>query len=102
MITDDELRQVMPNCAPAKRADYLPFIQQAMQEFELQLPAQAAFLPSWLMSRLNSATWKRLPQAPPMKDRPGQHTTVDGKRYSAAAHPTDGTGPITEYGDLPA
>lgn len=35
MITDDELRQVMPNCATAKRADYLPFIQQAMQEFEI-------------------------------------------------------------------
>ena len=35
MITDDELRQVMPNCAAAKRTDYLPFIQQAMQEFDL-------------------------------------------------------------------
>ncbi|HEV7681622.1 MAG TPA: peptidoglycan-binding protein [Pyrinomonadaceae bacterium] len=33
MVTDDELRQIMPNCAAAKRADYLPFIQQAMAEF---------------------------------------------------------------------
>lgn len=33
MLTDDELRQIMPNCAAAKRADYLPFIQQAMAEF---------------------------------------------------------------------
>jgi predicted chitinase len=35
MVTDDELRQVMPNCAAAKRADYLPFIQQAMAEFDI-------------------------------------------------------------------
>jgi predicted chitinase len=33
MLTDDELKQIMPNCAAAKRADYLPFIQQAMAEF---------------------------------------------------------------------
>jgi predicted chitinase len=35
MLTDDELRQIMPNCAAAKRADYLPFIQQAMAEFDI-------------------------------------------------------------------
>lgn len=33
MLTDDELRRIMPNCAEAKRTAYLPFIQQAMQEF---------------------------------------------------------------------
>ena len=35
MLTDDELRQIMPNCPAQKRADYLPFIQQAMQEFDI-------------------------------------------------------------------
>src|SRR5687768_8130198 len=35
MLTDDELRQVMPNCSAAKRASYLPFIQQAMEEFDI-------------------------------------------------------------------
>lgn len=35
MLTDDELRQIMPNCPAAKRADYLPYIQQAMQEFDI-------------------------------------------------------------------
>lgn len=45
MVTDDELRQIMPNCAAAKRADYLPFIQQAMQEFEItSYLREAAFL----------------------------------------------------------
>jgi predicted chitinase len=45
MVTDDELRQIMPNCAAAKRANYLPFIQQAMQEFEItSYLREAAFL----------------------------------------------------------
>ncbi len=45
MVTDDELRQIMPNCAAAKRTAYLPFIQQAMQEFEItSYLREAAFL----------------------------------------------------------
>src|SRR5882762_2402858 len=45
MITDDELRQVMPNCAAAKRTAYLPFIQQAMAEFGItSYLREAAFL----------------------------------------------------------
>jgi predicted chitinase len=35
MLTDDELKQIIPNCPEAKRADYLPFLQQAMAEFEI-------------------------------------------------------------------
>lgn len=35
MLSDDELRQIMPNCPAVKRADYLPFIQQAMAEFDI-------------------------------------------------------------------
>jgi predicted chitinase len=35
MLTDDELKQIMPNCQAAKRADYLPFIQEAMAEFDI-------------------------------------------------------------------
>ena len=35
MVTDDELRQLMPNCPASRRAEYLPFIQQAMVEFEI-------------------------------------------------------------------
>lgn len=45
MVTDDELRQIMPNCPAPKRTDYLPFIQQAMQEFEItSYLREAAFL----------------------------------------------------------
>lgn len=45
MVTDDELRQIMPNCGAQKRAAYLPFIQQAMQEFGItSFLREAAFL----------------------------------------------------------
>jgi predicted chitinase len=45
MITDDELRQIMPNCSQAKRTAYLPYIQQAMQEFGItSYLREAAFL----------------------------------------------------------
>jgi predicted chitinase len=45
MVTDDELRQIMPNCSSDKRALYLPFIQQAMEEFDIAAYLrEAAFL----------------------------------------------------------
>jgi predicted chitinase len=45
MVTDDELRQIMPNCPATRRAAYLPYIQQAMEEFEITTYLrEAAFL----------------------------------------------------------
>lgn len=45
MISDDQLRQIMPNCPQAKRALYLPFIQQAMNEFGItSYLREAAFI----------------------------------------------------------
>lgn len=45
MVTDDELRQIMPNCPSARRAEYLPYIQQAMEEFAItSYLREAAFL----------------------------------------------------------
>src|SRR5687767_6195721 len=45
MISDNELKQIMPNCSAEKRALYLPFIQQAMQEFAITTYLrEAAFL----------------------------------------------------------
>jgi len=44
-ITDDQLRQIMPASIAEKRALYLPYLQQAMDEFGINNPArQAAFL----------------------------------------------------------
>lgn len=45
MLTDDELRQIMPNTPASKRTAYLPFIQQAMQEFAItSYLREAAFI----------------------------------------------------------
>jgi putative chitinase len=45
MISENELKQIMPNCSAEKRALYLPFIQQAMQEFAITtFLREAAFL----------------------------------------------------------
>lgn len=45
MVTDKQLHAIMPNCSAAKRADYLPFINQAMNEFEINTYLkQSAFL----------------------------------------------------------
>ena len=57
MLTDDELRQIMPNCPAARRADYLPFLQQAMEEFGITTYArETAFI-------AQLATWSATPDA---------------------------------------
>jgi putative chitinase len=41
-ITDDHLRQIMPNLATAKRNLYLPFLRAAMRDHEITMPLRAA------------------------------------------------------------
>lgn len=44
-LTIDHLSRIMPNCSPAKLQNYFPFIQQAMQEFDItRYLREAAFL----------------------------------------------------------
>lgn len=44
-LTDDALRRIMPNLSPETSRLYLPYLQRAMQEFEINTPLrQAAFL----------------------------------------------------------
>ena len=45
MITDDELRQILPALPPQRRAEYLPHMQAAMREFGITTRLrEAAFL----------------------------------------------------------
>jgi len=45
MVTDDELRQIMPTLPAARRAELLPALQQAMEEFGINTKLrEAAFL----------------------------------------------------------
>jgi putative chitinase len=45
MLSEDQLASIMPNLPSSKRADYLPHLQRAMDEFDINTPLRmAAFL----------------------------------------------------------
>jgi putative chitinase len=45
MVSDNQMGEIMPNLSQAKRALYMPFLQQAMEGFEINTPLRiAAFL----------------------------------------------------------
>ena len=104
MVTDDELSQIMPNCPAPKLADYLPFIQQAMQEFEItSYLREAAFLAQLAHESGELRYMEEIASGAAYENRANLGNTQpgDGKRYK-------GRGPIqltgranyTKYGQL--
>ena len=104
MVTDDELRQIMPNCPASKRADYLPFIQQAMTEFEItSYLRETAFLAQLAHESAELRYMEEIASGAAYEGRKdlGNTQLGDGKRYK-------GRGPIqltgranyTKYGGL--
>ena len=90
MVTDDELRQIMPNCPAAKRADYLPFIQQAMEEFEItSYLRETAFLAQLAHESAELRYMEEIASGAAYEGRKdlGNTQPGDGKRYK-------GRGPI--------
>ena len=104
MVTDDELRQIMPNLPAAKRADYLPFIQQAMAEFDItSYLRETAFLAQLAHESAELRYMEEIASGAAYEGRANLGNTQpgDGKRYK-------GRGPIqltgranyTKYGQL--
>src|SRR6266850_4754790 len=90
MLTDDELRQIMPNCGAEKRAAYLPCIQQAMEEFEITPYLRAtAFLAQLAHESAELRYMEEIASGAAYEGRKdlGNTQPGDGKRYK-------GRGPI--------
>jgi len=98
MITDDQLKQVMPNLAPAKRALYLPHLNAAMQANAIDTPLRTAAFVAQLahesgefrwMEELWGPTAAQLRYEPPsdLAAKLGNTQAGDGKRFK-------GRGPI--------
>lgn len=104
MLTDEELRQIMPNCPAAKRAEYLPFIQQAMAEFDITwFLRETAFLAQLAHESAELRYMEEIASGAAYEGRTslGNTQSGDGKRFK-------GRGPIqltgrdnyTRYGQL--
>jgi predicted chitinase len=104
MVTDDDLRQIMPKCPASKRADYLPFIQQAMTEFDItSYLRETAFLAQLAHESAELRFMEEIASGAAYEGRKdlGNTQPGDGKRYK-------GRGPIqltgranyTKYGVL--
>jgi len=104
MLTDDELRQIMPNCPAARRADYLPFLQQAMEEFGINTyPRETAFIAQLAHESAELRYMEEIASGAAYEGRASLGNTQpgDGKRFK-------GRGPIQltgranykKYGDL--
>ncbi len=98
MITENALKQIMPNLNHAKCQAYLPFLQQAMEEFEINtLLREAAFLAQiahesgefrWMEEIWGpTETQKRYELPSPKATELGNTRPGDGKRFK-------GRGPI--------
>ena|SRR5258708_2030293 len=90
MVTDSELGQIMPNCPAAKRAAYLPFIQQAMEEFDITAYLrEAAFLAQLAHESAELRYMEEIASGAAYEGRKdlGNTQPGDGKRYK-------GRGPI--------
>lgn len=98
MIDDSSLARIMPNLPAARRAQFLPFLQQAMEEFQVNTPLRAAAFLAQLAHesaefRFMEEIWgptqaqRRYEPVTSLSQRLGNTEPGDGKRFK-------GRGPI--------
>jgi predicted chitinase len=98
MITDDQLRQVMPNLPAAKRALYLPHLNAALTTYTIDTPLRTAAFVAQLAHESGEFRWMeeiwgptaaQLRYEPPstLATKLGNTQAGDGKRFK-------GRGPI--------
>jgi len=98
MITDDQLKQIMPNLASAKRALYLPPLNAAMQVRAIDTPLRTAAFVAQLAHESGEFRWmeeiwgptpaqKRYEPPSDLAAKLGNTQAGDGKRFK-------GRGPI--------
>lgn len=90
MITDSQLQQIMPSLSAAKRAAYLPYLNETMQAYGIDSPARAAaFLAQIAHESVELRYWEEIASGAAYEGRRdlGNTQPGDGKRYK-------GRGPI--------
>lgn len=98
MIEENALARIMPNLPAAKRAQFLPFLQKAMEEFQINTPLRAAAFLAQLAHesaefRFMEEIWgptsaqRRYEPVTNLSKRLGNTQPGDGKRFK-------GRGPI--------
>ncbi len=90
MLTSELLRKIMTKCPAAKVAEYFPFLDQAMQEFEINTPLrQAAFIAQLAHESCELKFFEEIASGAKYEGRRdlGNTQPGDGKRYK-------GRGPI--------
>lgn len=90
MLTSELLRKIMTRCPASKLAEYFPFIEQAMQEFEINTPLrQAAFIAQLAHESCELKFMEEIASGAAYEGRRdlGNTQPGDGKRYK-------GRGPI--------
>lgn len=98
IITNEQLRQIMPNLSPAKRNLYLPFLNRVMEEYEINTLLRSAHFLAQLahesgelryMEEIWGPTEAQRRYEPPgnLAEKLGNTERGDGKRFK-------GRGPI--------
>jgi len=90
MISDSQLQQIMPTLSAAKRAAYLPYLNEAMDSYGITSPARAAaFLAQIAHESGELRYWEEIASGDAYEGRRdlGNTQPGDGKRYK-------GRGPI--------